>query len=238
MKRALDICKYLNKRISVTCRLLYDRMTNKGYRTPMCAGVCEPEHGALRAAHRSPDSAGHHRHRLRTLHTPRHTRETLCWHSQDLEPKHESSVADPWHLVRFWIQIHGPGSGSADPYLWLTDPFPASDPAIFVSDLQDCNKNYLFSTFFCLLFLLLLQHLHHFSKIKNHTHYTSHKSDKTVGIYVFLTIFAWSQNDPEPDLDPKPYIWLLDPDPGGPKWYGSATLLETKTGINFWNLTS
>jgi hypothetical protein len=33
-------------------------------------------------------------------------------------------------FVTFWY-----GSGSADPYLWLTEPDP--DPAIFVSDLQD-----------------------------------------------------------------------------------------------------
>ncbi len=31
------------------------------------------------------------------------------------------------------------GSGSADPYLWLTDPGTAPDPALFVSDLQDAN---------------------------------------------------------------------------------------------------
>jgi hypothetical protein len=40
----------------------------------------------------------------------------------------------------------------------------------------------------------------------------------------FLTV----QKDPEPD--PGPYLVLMDPDPGGPKTYGtgSATLLYTK----------
>ncbi len=43
----------------------------------------------------------------------------------------------------------------------------------------------------------------------------SKESHKTVGIKVFLSIFAgWSK-------DPDPYIWLADPDSGGPKTYGS-----------------
>ncbi len=43
--------------------------------------------------------------------------------------------------VTFWYGS-GCGSGSSDPYLWLTDPDadPALDPALFVSDLQDANK--------------------------------------------------------------------------------------------------
>jgi hypothetical protein len=45
--------------------------------------------------------------------------------------------------VTFW-KVSRPRS--ADPYLWLTYP----DPAIFVSGLQDANKNK-FSKFFCLL---------------------------------------------------------------------------------------
>ncbi len=51
---------------------------------------------------------------------------------------------------------------------------------------------------------------------------------RTVGIKIFLTIFAWWYKD----LDLDPYLWLMDPDPdpGGPKTYGSngswsATLL-------------
>jgi hypothetical protein len=73
------------------------------------------------------------------------------------------------------------GSVSADPYLWLTDPDSAPDaapnPAIFVSDLQDGNKNY-------------------FSKIK------SHKKSQKVGTNLFLTILA-----PDPYvilMDPAP----------------------------------
>ncbi len=41
------------------------------------------------------------------------------------------------------------GSGSADPYFWLMD----TDPAVFVSDLEDDNKKFMFLCF--LLFTLL-----------------------------------------------------------------------------------
>jgi hypothetical protein len=44
-------------------------------------------------------------------------------------------------------------SSAADPCLWLMDPDlePAPDPAIFVTDIQDTNKNLLFSKFLCLI---------------------------------------------------------------------------------------
>ncbi len=46
-----------------------------------------------------------------------------------------TSVSDPWNFVMY-----------PDPYLWPTDPDPAPDPALFVSDLQDANKkNYFLS---------------------------------------------------------------------------------------------
>ncbi len=50
--------------------------------------------------------------------------------------------------VTFWYSS-GCGSGSWDPQLWLFDPdlAPAPDPALFVSDLQDGNKNYSFIIF-------------------------------------------------------------------------------------------
>jgi hypothetical protein len=34
----------------------------------------------------------------------------------------------------------------------------------------------------------------------------------------------YKDSDPDPDPDPVPYIKITDPDPGGPKTYGSATL--------------
>ncbi len=37
----------------------------------------------------------------------------------------------------------------------------------------------------------------------------------------FLTIFAWWRKD----LDPSQYLGLIDPDPGGPKTYGSGTMV-------------
>jgi hypothetical protein len=56
---------------------------------------------------------------------------------------------------------------------------PDLDPAIFVIGLQDANKKLILKKSFSAYYFLKL-HLHHFSQIKN----------KTVGIKVFLTIFA------------------------------------------------
>ncbi len=58
---------------------------------------------------------------------------------------------------------------------------PDLDPAIFVSDLQTKKLNSFL--FFASLPYFLKVHLHHFSK-------KSYRSHKTVGINVFLTIFA------------------------------------------------
>ncbi len=108
--------------------------------------------------------------------------------------------------MTFWY-----GSGSAGPCLWLKDP----DPAIFVIDLQDANKKLKsFSAYF-----FLKVHLHHFKDKK------SKRCHTTAGIMVLFTIFAWRWKDLEPD----PYLWLTDPDPGGPNTYGSGspTLVST-----------
>jgi hypothetical protein len=63
------------------------------------------------------------------------------------------------------------------PYLLLTDPDPTPDsapaPAIFVSDLQDGNKN-IFWKFFHLLLSEL--YLHHFSRIKSHKEVTNSRN--------------------------------------------------------------
>ncbi len=55
----------------------------------------------------------------------------------------------------------------------------------------------------------------------------SKRCHKTVEIKVFLTIFPYWLKDP----DPEPYLWLMDPGPGGPKTcgfggsgFGSGTL--------------
>jgi hypothetical protein len=77
------------------------------------------------------------------------------------------------------------------------------DPAVFVIDLPDANKNlFLFLSFTANYFLKV--HLHHFKEkvIKSH---------EIVGIKVFLTNFAWWWKDP--GSDPDSYLWLTDPDP-------------------------
>ncbi len=77
--------------------------------------------------------------------------------------------------MTFWC-----GSGSADPCLWLRDPYPA----IFVIDLQDGNKKLIFfSKFFCLL--LFESTFTSFFRDKK-----SKRSQNAVGIKVFLTIFC------------------------------------------------
>ncbi len=51
-------------------------------------------------------------------------------------------------------------------YLWLTDPDPSTDPPLFVSDLQDANRQKFGKKFFAKYFLKV--HLHHSSQIKSH----------------------------------------------------------------------
>jgi hypothetical protein len=57
-----------------------------------------------------------------------------------------------WGSVTFWY-----GSGSEDPYLWLTDPDPARPSR------WQLNKSFFYLVF---LYYFLKLHLHHFSKIK------------------------------------------------------------------------
>jgi hypothetical protein len=94
--------------------------------------------------------------------------------------------------VAFWY-----GSGSAEPYLLLTNP----DPVFFVRDLQE-------GKFFAKYFLEV--HLHNFAKIKSHKEVTKYS---VVGIEVFLTIFCLM-------IEGSGSIPLTtDPDPGDPKTY-------------------
>jgi hypothetical protein len=63
------------------------------------------------------------------------------------------------------------------------DPDADPDPAIFISDLQDANKQQIYKKFFCLL--LFDGTFTKFFKKK------SKRSHNEVGIKVFLPIFAW-----------------------------------------------
>ncbi len=92
--------------------------------------------------------------------------------------------------MTFWCRSR---SGSADPCLWLMDP--DSDPVIYVIHHQGANKKLIKKKFFCLL-LFEGTFASYFEDKK------SKRSRKTVGIKVFLPIFAWWQKDPEPD----PYL--------------------------------
>jgi hypothetical protein len=93
---------------------------------------------------------------------------------------------------------------------------PAPDHAIVVSDLQDGNLTLLF----CLLPYCLKRHFHHFSKIKSHKEDTN--SSNQGFSYYFCLLIEGSGSVP----------CTTDPDPGGPKTYGSngsgpATLVTT-----------
>ncbi len=45
---------------------------------------------------------------------------------------------------------------------------------------------------------------------KNYFEKFFQKKSQTVGIKVFLTIFAWWLKNP--DTEPDPYLWLMDPE--------------------------
>ncbi len=86
-------------------------------------------------------------------------------------------------ILTFWC-----GSGSADLCLWLVDPDSDPDPAFFVIDLQDANKKLIFNKFNKIFCLLLFEGT--FTSFLIFKDIKSKRSRKTVGIKVFLTIFA------------------------------------------------
>jgi hypothetical protein len=116
--------------------------------------------------------------------------------------------------MTFW---GGSGSGSSDPCFWLVDPDP--DPAIFVIGLQDVSKKLIINkNFFAYYFLKV--HLHHFSKIKCQKE-SQNRRNQGFSYYFSMTIEGSGSGS----------MWLVDPDPGGPKTCGSGsgTLLCTHT---------
>jgi hypothetical protein len=74
-------------------------------------------------------------------------------------------------------------TGVPDPLHFGVDPDADPDPAIFANDLQDANKKLNLNKFFC--FLLFEGKFTSSFKDKK-----PKRSHKTVGIQVFLTIFA------------------------------------------------
>ncbi len=107
--------------------------------------------------------------------------------------------------MKFWY-----GSGSPDPYLWLMDPDPTSDPTPFFIDFKDAKK-YFFPYFF--LFLTCPQAHHLQSKKFNFLLKFCVKILFCRHCFSPLNIFMRKGKDPDPD----PYLWLMDPNPGGLK---------------------
>ncbi len=114
----------------------------------------------------------------------------------------KSSVADPWHF-----------GVDADPQIHASDKWiriRILTPPIFVTDLQFANKKTnFFNDFFCLL-LFEGAYLHNFLKVKNQKE--SQNSRNQGFSYYFCMVVE----------DPDPYLWLMDPDLGGPKTCGSG----------------
>ena len=106
----------------------------------------------------------------------------------------------------FWCRS---GSGSADPCLWLMDPDSDPVPSIFIIDLQDASRNkFLGSFFWILLFDGTFK-----SFIKGKKSKRSHKAVYSRFILLFLL------NDIRNCIR---YLWMTDPDQGGPKTRGSG----------------
>jgi len=88
-----------------------------------------------------------------------------------------------------WVRVRIRILGLTDPH-----PNPALDPALFLSDLQDVNKNLLF----CLV-LFEDTFTSFFNDKKSYSH-------KTAENKVLLTVLALSWKDPGLDPDPEVYL--------------------------------
>jgi hypothetical protein len=94
------------------------------------------------------------------------------------------------HDIFFW---YGSGSGSADPCLYIMDPDPYSDldPAIFVINLQDPNKNFFFKSFSAYYFSKV--HLHYFSKINGQIEVTNSRNQGFFFLFLLANRRIWIQ---------------------------------------------
>ncbi len=127
------------------------------------------------------------------------------------------------HDILVWIRIRGSmpltnGSGSRS---WIR--------ILLFSSLtfKMPTKNYFFK-FSADYFLKV--HLHYFSKTKSQK--DSQNSRNQGFSYYFCMMIE--DTDPEPD----PYLWLMDPDPGGPKTCGSVWIRIRNTAKNLQKRTS
>ncbi len=108
------------------------------------------------------------------------------------------------HDILVWIRIHGSMPLTNNP-----------DPAIFVIDLQDGNKKRILLKCFSVCYFLKV-HLHIFSKIKSLKEATKQNSRNQGFSYYFCLLIEGSGSEP------KPYLWLMGPDPVGLKLCGSG----------------
>ncbi len=76
------------------------------------------------------------------------------------------------------------------------------------------QKTNLKKNFFCVLLFERYLHWHYFSKIQSPKEVTK-SSNQGLSYYFCLMI-------KDPDPNPDPCLWLMDPDPGGARTYGSG----------------
>ncbi len=94
------------------------------------------------------------------------------------------------------------------------DPDPTPDPTPFFIDFQDAKKNIFFKYFF----RVTCSQAHHLqSKKLNFLRKFCVKMLFCRHYFSLLNTFMRKGKDTDPD----PYLWLMDPDPGGPKTCGS-----------------
>ncbi len=125
-------------------------------------------------------------------------------------PKHRSGVRGMLWVVTCWR-----GSGSADPYLWLMDPDPTPDPAPFFSDFKD-ERKLIFSTFFPLTH----SQAHSLSSVLKTKCLPKFCANILLCKHYFSPLNTFLRKGRI--RIPEPYLWLMDPDPGGPKICGSG----------------
>ncbi len=136
----------------------------------------------------------------------------LCQLLLTTHSKKQKNYYRCWGSVTFWC---GPGSGSRSGYIPLTNgsgPGSNSGSDSFLHYFKDAKKK-----FFCTFFLITCPQVHHLQ---------SKKCDFLLKVCVKMLFcrhyFSPLNTFMRKEKDPDPHLLLMDPDPGGPKTWGSC----------------